>query len=83
LLWDHYLSMLLLPAALLAQRGRWWGLGLPLLGWLPPEALPLLAVAGTLAPFVVRRPRESGSGSPSDVDPRPATVSLVESGSTT
>ena len=56
LLWDHYLSMLLLPAAFLAQRGRWWGLGLPLLAWLPQEALPLLAVAGTLAPFLVRRP---------------------------
>ena len=51
LLWDHYLSMLLLPAAFLAQRGRWWGLGLPLLAWLPPEVLPLLAVAGTILPF--------------------------------
>ena len=29
LLWDHYLAALLLPAAFLAQRGRWWGLLLP------------------------------------------------------
>ena len=34
LLWDHYLATLLLPAAFLAQRGRWWGLALPLLAWL-------------------------------------------------
>jgi len=39
----HYLVLLLLPAALLADRGRWWGLGLPLLGWLPDVYLPLLA----------------------------------------
>ena len=58
LLWDHYLAALILPAAFLAQRGRLWGLGLPLLAWLPPEVLPLLAVAGTFVPFVARRPRE-------------------------
>jgi Glycosyltransferase family 87 len=56
LLWDHYLAALLLPAAFLAQRGRSWGLGLPLLAWLPHEVLPLLAVAATLVPFIVRRP---------------------------
>ncbi|MCY7419586.1 MAG: DUF2029 domain-containing protein [Chloroflexi bacterium] len=58
LLWDHYLAALLLPAAFLAQRGRIWGLGLPLLAWLPPEVLPLLAIGGTVVPFVVRRPGE-------------------------
>ena len=44
----HYLVMLLLPAALLADRGRYWGLALPLLGWLPGDTLPLVAL-GTLA----------------------------------
>lgn len=39
----HYLVLLLLPAALLADRGHWWGLGLPLLGWLPDVYLPLVA----------------------------------------
>jgi hypothetical protein len=53
LLWDHYLATLVLPAALLAERGRWWGLALPLLAWLPPPFMPLLAIAGTLLPFVV------------------------------
>jgi hypothetical protein len=43
----HYLVMLLLPAALLADRGRYWGLALPLLGWLPGDTLPLVAL-GTL-----------------------------------
>lgn len=55
LLWDHYLASLLLPAAFLAQRGRTWGLALPLLGWLPAPLLPLVAVAGTLAPFLAER----------------------------
>jgi hypothetical protein len=49
----------MLPAAFLAQRGRMWGLGLPLLAWLPNELLPLLAIAATLVPFVVRRPGEA------------------------
>jgi hypothetical protein len=55
LLWDHYLASLLLPAAFLAQRGRTWGLALPLLGWLPAPLLPLVAVAGTIAPFLAER----------------------------
>jgi hypothetical protein len=65
LLWDHYLTNLLLPAALLASRGRWWGLALPLLCWTPhvivvlmPEtqghtdgALGVIALLGLLLPF--------------------------------
>jgi hypothetical protein len=39
----HYLVLLLLPAALLADRGHWWAVGLPLLGWLPDPVLPLAA----------------------------------------
>lgn len=48
----HYLVMLLVPAALLADRGRYWALALPLLGWLPDPLLPLaapLAIALLLA----------------------------------
>lgn len=66
LLWDHYLTNLLIPAAFLASRGRSWGLVLPLLGWVPlviavaiPDmkghadgALGVLAVLGTLLPFL-------------------------------
>jgi hypothetical protein len=39
----HYLVLLLLPAALLAERGHWWGLLLPLAGWLPDPVLPFVA----------------------------------------
>ena len=51
LLWDHYLTNLLVPAGLLASRGRAWGLILPLLCWLPQELLPFVAFAGTVLPF--------------------------------
>jgi len=52
LLWDHYLTNLLVPAAFLAARGRLWGLALPLLAWLPQVVLPLVALAGLLLPFL-------------------------------
>jgi hypothetical protein len=51
----HYLVQLLIPAAFLAGRGQWWGLVLPLLGWLPGELMPLAATAGVLAPLAPRR----------------------------
>jgi hypothetical protein len=58
LLWDHYLTTLLLTGAFLAQRGRWWGLGLPLLAWVTGPMTPLLALAATVLPFLVRGPRD-------------------------
>jgi|SRR5450756_2164223 len=48
----HYLVALLIPAAYSANRGHWWGYGLPLLGWLPGEALGLVAIAGIVAPLL-------------------------------
>ena len=54
LLWDHYLTNLLVPAAFLADRGRWPLLLLPLLCWLPQELLAFVALAGMLLPFVAR-----------------------------
>lgn len=54
LLWDHYLCLLLIPAAFLAARGRVWGLALPLLSWAPPETTPFIALAGMLLPFLAR-----------------------------
>ena len=63
LLWDHYLVSLLIPAAFLAERGRTWGLALPLLAWLPAPLLPVVAIAATLLPFVVLRdPAPTGPG---------------------
>ena len=56
LLWDHYLAMLVLPAAFLAARGQTWALALPLLTWLPGAALPFVALAGVWLPFLAREP---------------------------
>lgn len=52
----HYLVLLLLPAALLADRGHWWGLGLPLLGWLPDIYLPMVAPLAICLVLVARDP---------------------------
>lgn len=54
----HYMVQLLIPAAFLAGRGHWWGLALPLLGWLPGELLPVVASIGMAAPLLAGRPRE-------------------------
>ena len=56
LLWDHYLAMLVLPAAFLAARGQTWALALPLLTWLPGAALPFVALAGVWLPFTAHDP---------------------------
>ena len=48
----HYLVQLLIPAAFLAGRGQWWGLVLPLLGWLPGELMAPAAMVGMLVPLV-------------------------------
>ena len=54
LLWDHYLTNLIVHGALLAARGRRWGVLLPLLGWLPALLLPFATAAGMLLPFAAR-----------------------------
>lgn len=51
----HYLVLLLLPAALLVARGQWWGLLLPLAGWLPDSVLPLAAPVAIGAVLLARR----------------------------
>jgi hypothetical protein len=61
LLWDHYLAMLLLPAAFLAGRGHPWALLLPLASWLPVAGswtwlCPLIVIAVTLLLFLARDP---------------------------
>jgi hypothetical protein len=71
LLWDHYLTLLLLTGAFLAQRGRWWGLGLPILAWVSGPMTPLLAVGATLLPFLVRQREEAVVASDDDPGPDP------------
>jgi glycosyl transferase family 87 len=55
LLWPHYLVLVVLPAAFMADRGWWWAIGLPLLGWLPSAFLPLVGLAGVLGPYLAPR----------------------------
>jgi hypothetical protein len=52
LLWNHYLTHLLIISAFLVARGRRWGLALPLLTWLPQDLLGFVAVIATLAPLL-------------------------------
>ena len=51
LMWDHYLSLLMLPAAFLFERGRRWGILLPLCSWAVAPLMPLVAIAALLLPF--------------------------------
>ena len=61
LLWDHYLSMLMLPAAFLFERGRRWAIVLPLLSSIPTPFTPLVAVAALLLPFLARDPQDDAA----------------------
>jgi hypothetical protein len=39
ILWPHYAVLILLPVALLLERRQWWAAALPLLGWIPVDAI--------------------------------------------
>ncbi|MEX1173135.1 MAG: glycosyltransferase family 87 protein [Chloroflexota bacterium] len=72
----HYLVLLLLPTALLLDRGHAWALAIPLAGWLPGTMLPVIApvVIGLL--IVLVPPRERGRagrlGTPGTVSAMPS-----------
>jgi len=52
LLWDHYMTHMLVPAAFMASRGRWYAIVLPLLCILPQQWLPFIAIVAVLMPFL-------------------------------
>ena len=53
LLWDHYAMLLLLPVALLLQRRQWWAAALPVMTWLPIDAIyPLAFALGLVGPIL-------------------------------
>jgi hypothetical protein len=58
-LWDHYLAMLVIPAAFLAERWRPVALLLPLLAWLPAISAPVV-MAAMLLPLLV--PERTATG---------------------
>ncbi len=68
LLWPHYLVLLVLPAALLAARGHWWALALPLLAWLPGALLAPLALVACWLPVLAIRT------TPSRAEPAPISL---------
>ena len=53
LLWVHYLTVLIVPAALMASRGRRLAVFIPLLLWLPMEATPFVIVVVMLLPLTI------------------------------
>ena len=71
LLWDHYLAMLVLPAAFLADRVRPVFILLPLLAWLPADFLPLVVVLAMLLPFLARDRAVTRPASPDTSGPSP------------
>jgi len=69
IVWAHYAVILLLPVALLLERRQWWAAALPIVTWLPVDAIyPVVFATGLLAPLAVgeqlRRSSRSGPDAP-------------------
>lgn len=71
LLWEHYAMLLLIPVALLLERGHWWAIALPLLPWLGPATYPPIMFIGLVGPILTaeRRPRATAPTAPAPVGP--------------
>jgi alpha-1,2-mannosyltransferase len=67
LLWDHYAILLLLPVALLLERGQWWAAllplatALPVLGIVPAAVYPIEFAICLVAPILVGRRRPASN----------------------
>ncbi len=72
IIWSHYAVILLLPVALLLERRQWWAAALPIVTWLPIDAVYSLVFAVSLiAPLAVRpvpseSPKDAGAVQPFD-----------------
>ena len=66
IVWAHYAVILLLPVALLLERRQWWAAALPVVSWLPVDAIyPVVFAIGLLAPLAVgEQMRRSSSVAP-------------------
>ena len=63
IVWAHYAVILLLPVALLLERRQWWAAALPIVTWLPVDALyPVVFAIGLLAPLAVGEQLRRSSG---------------------
>jgi len=80
IVWAHYAVILLLPVALLLDRRQWWAAALPIVTWLPVDAVyPVVFVIGLLAPLAageqLRRSADGAPAGPLGRDPRPPVLS--------
>ncbi len=67
IVWAHYAVILLLPVALLLDRRQWWAAALPLVTWLPVDAVsPLVFAVGLLAPMAIGEQLRRLPGAASD-----------------
>jgi alpha-1,2-mannosyltransferase len=70
LLWDHYAILLLLPVALLLERGQWWAAllplatALPVLGIVPAAVYPIEFLICLIGPILVGRRRTALTAAP-------------------
>ena len=74
IVWAHYAVILLLPVALLLDRRQWWAIALPIVTWLPVDAVyPLVFTVSLLAPMAIgeqlRRSLGAAPGNPSSKGP--------------
>ena len=80
IVWAHYAVILLLPVALLLDRRQWWAVALPVVTWLPVDAIyPVVFAIGLLAPLAVgeglRRSADAARLEPAGRGPRPPVLS--------
>jgi hypothetical protein len=80
IVWAHYAVILLLPVALLLDRRHWWAVALPIVTWLPIDAVyPVVFAIGLLAPLAVgeqmRRSSSVWPDQPSGQGPRSPVLS--------
>jgi hypothetical protein len=80
IVWAHYAVILLLPVALLLDRRQWWAAALPVVTWLPVDAVyPVVFAIGLLAPLAVgerlRRSTDAAQLEPAGRGPRPPVLS--------
>ncbi len=80
IIWGHYAVILLLPVALLLERRQWWAAALPIVTWLPVEAVyPVVFAVSLLAPLASRTlhapSADAGPGQPLVRDRRAAALS--------
>jgi hypothetical protein len=82
LLWEHYAMLLLIPVALLLERGHWWAIALPLLPWLGPATYPPIMFVGLVAPILTapRRPRATAPTAPAPAGPGTTTGTAATPG---